>query len=399
MALIDTRTLPAASLAGGTYDTVRLAFEEIGASVREETAAAWEEREFAWDLWRAMAEAGLFADAAWPEAQAIARVAPAFDGLSYGLGQAGALIAAIVHATMGIPTIRDYAPEPVRSAYLERLERGDEVLAYAITEPQGGTAAFTPETLIERRGRDYVLNGRKWHITNAPDATVLIVWACDPEHRDVAGVLIDRDWDGVEVRRDGDPVGTCNAPVGSIFLEDVEVPADHVLALGEGRRALNQGMLGERLTGSFAMIGALRHIAELALDFVLDREVAGVPLAGHQHMQRRVVDLRLRNDLCRALAKDALARATAGERFAAQASQLKMFVTRELMEAALECAQVMGSYGVQREVGLARAAMDGLCTTIAGGTEEAHRMVIFKDMVAERRAVHSSSRRELRSPR
>jgi alkylation response protein AidB-like acyl-CoA dehydrogenase len=389
MAATDTRILPRPSLSEKDYHSVRLAFEEVGAAVREETAAAWEEREFAWDLWQAMADAGLFADAARPEAQAMGRIAPAFDGLSYGLGQTGALIAAIVHASMGIPTIRDYAPEPVRSAYLERLERGDELLAYAITEPHGGTAAFTPETRVDRDGDEYVLNGRKWHITNAPNATVLIVWACDPEHDDIVGVLIDSDWDGVEIRRDGDPVGTCNAPVGSIFLEDVRVPADHMLAVGQGRRALNQGMLGERLTASFTMIGTMRHIVELALDFVLDREVAGVPLAGHQHMQRRVVDLRLRTDLARALGKDALARAAAGERFAAQASQLKMFVTRELMECALECAQVMGSYGVQRDVGLARAAMDGLCTTIAGGTEEAHRMVIFKDMVAERRAARS----------
>src|SRR5437660_1423921 len=134
MAAVDTREMPQTAVSEATYDSVRLAFEDIGASVREETAAAWEEQRFAWELWRAIADSGLFADAAWPEAQAFGRVAPAFDGLSYGLGQTGALIAAIVHAAMGIPTIRDYAPEPIRSAYLERLQRGDELLCYAITE-------------------------------------------------------------------------------------------------------------------------------------------------------------------------------------------------------------------------------------------------------------------------
>jgi isovaleryl-CoA dehydrogenase len=180
-------------------------------------------------------------------------------------------------------------------------------------------------------------------------------------------------------------VGTCNAPVGSIQFNDVIVPAEHVLALGRGRQALNEAMAGERLTGPFSMLGTLRYLAETALDFVLEREVGGTPLATQQHMQRRVVDLRLRADLSRALARDALARAVAGERFDVQASELKMFLARQLMEASLECAQVMGSYGVQREVGLARAAMDGLCTTIAGGTEEAHRMFIFRETVNERR--------------
>jgi isovaleryl-CoA dehydrogenase len=369
-----------------TDDAVRMAFEEIGRSFREDTAAAWEEGRFAWDLWRAIAASGLYADAARPQAQAFARLAPAFDGLSYGLAQTGALIAAIVHGAMGIPTIRDYASEPVRSTYLERLQSGDELLAYGISEGHGGTAAFTPKTHLERRGQDYVLNGRKWHITNAPDATVMIVWASDPDRKDIAGVLLERDWDGIEIVRDGDPVGTCSAPVGSIEMNDVLVPAEHVLALGEGRRALQEGMLGERLTGSFTMLGTLRYIVETALDFVVEREVAGTPLSTHQHIQRRVVDLRLHLDLSRALARDALSRARAGERFAAQASQLKMYLTRQLMEGALECAQVLGSYGVQREAGLARAALDGLCTTIAGGTEEAHRMIIFREMVEERKA-------------
>lgn len=387
--VVNARTTPGVAVSDATYDSVRLAFEEIGALWRGETAAAWEERRFASEIWRAIAASGLFTDAARPEAQAFALIAPAFDGLSYGLAQSGALIAAIVHAAMGIPTIRDHAQEPVRSTYLERLQHGDEVLAYAITEPHGGTAAFTPKTVVERCGSDYVLSGRKWHITNAPDATVMIVWACDPEAGDIAAILIDSDWDGVEIVRDGDPVGTCSAPVGSIILDEVPVPAEHVLARGAGRRALNDGMLGERLTGSFAMLGTLRHITETALDFVLDREVAGTPLSTHQHLQRRVVELRLRTDLSRALARDALALATRGDRFVAQASQLKMFLTRQLMEAALECAQVMGSYGVQREQGLARAALDGLCTTIAGGTEEAHRLVIFREMANERTSVRA----------
>jgi alkylation response protein AidB-like acyl-CoA dehydrogenase len=363
-----------------------MAFEEIGASFREDTAAAWEEGRFAWPLWRGIAASGLWADAARPQAQAFSRIAPAFEGLSYGLAQTGALIAAIVHGSMGIPTIRDYADEPVRSQYLERLQDGDELLAYAISESHGGTAAFTPKVRLDRYGSGYLLNGRKWHITNAPDATVLIVWACDPDRRNIAAVVVDTDWEGVEIVRDGDPVGTCSAPVGSIELTDVEIPPEHVIALGDGRRALQEGMLGERLTGSFAMLGTIRYIMETALDFVMDHEVAGAPLSTHQHIQRRVVDLRLKLDLCQSLARDALSRARAGEKFALQASQLKMYLTRSLMETALECAQVMGSYGVQREVGLARAAMDGLCTTIAGGTEEAHRMVIFKEMVAERKA-------------
>jgi isovaleryl-CoA dehydrogenase len=174
--------------------------------------------------------------------------------------------------------------------------------------------------------------------------------------------------------------------VASIELNDVVVPDDHILARGSGRRALTDAMLGERLLGPFATLGVLRHMTESALEFVLGREVMGAPLATHQHLQRRVVDLRMRTDLTAALARDAFARAVAGERYKALASELKLHAARQLMEASLECAQVMGSYGAQREAGLARAALDGLCATIAGGTEEAHRTVIFREMVREHQA-------------
>ncbi len=389
-ALLDLPTAPPPATAV-TYDDFRLCFEEIGRAFREETADAWEQGRFPWELWRAIAASGLFVDAALPETKAVARLAPALDGLSYGLGQFGALIAPIVHAAMAIPTIRDHAEEPLRSHLLDRMQRGDELLAFAITEPQGGTAAFVPETRIDRAGDHYLLHGRKWHITNAPDATMLVVWASDPEADDIAAVLVERDWDGVEIVHECDPVGTCSAPVASIELDDVTVPADHILARGSGRRALTNAMLAERLVGPFAALGVMRHMTEMAVDFVLGREVMGAPLATHQHLQRRIVDLRMRLDLTTALARDALARAAAGERYKAAASELKMYGVRQLMEGALECAQVMGSYGAQREAGLARAALDGLCATIAGGTEEAHQTVIFREMVREHQARRSEA--------
>src|SRR3954454_10756915 len=146
MAVMEARVAPRFDVWESTDAAVRMAFEEIGASFREDTAAAWEEGGFAWPLRRGIAASGLGVDAARPQAQAFSRVAPAFEGLSYGLAQTGALIAEIVHGAMGIPTIRDYADEPVRSLYLERLQGGDELLAYAISEAHGGTAAFTPMT-------------------------------------------------------------------------------------------------------------------------------------------------------------------------------------------------------------------------------------------------------------
>src|SRR5256885_1725098 len=156
MAVMEARVASRFDVWESTDDAVRMAFEEIGASFREDTAAAWEDGRFAWPLWRGIAASGLWADAARPQAQSFSRLAPAFEGLSYGLAQTGALIAAIVHGSMGIPTIRDYASEPLRSAYLERLQEGDELLAYAISEAHGGTAAFTPKVQLARYGSGYL---------------------------------------------------------------------------------------------------------------------------------------------------------------------------------------------------------------------------------------------------
>jgi isovaleryl-CoA dehydrogenase len=366
-----------------TFDEIRERYRQIGAAHREAMREAWLERRFGWPLWQAIVDEGflqLVDDA--PE-RSLGNLAAALEGLSAGSREAGFLIVPITHCALGMGIIHEHASEPLRSELLARFSRGNEILCFAITEPCGGTDAFRPVSTLRRNGEGWLIDGSKWHITSAPLASAAIVWVADPECKDIAGVLVETGWEGVDASPPLHPAGAHSGPVGSLTFTSVSVPESHILVRGRGRAVLNRALVRERVLAGFVALGGIQAVFDHALEFSVSRHVSGVPIASHQHIQRRLCDIKLRLDTVGALAHRALDRAAAGQRYVLEASQLKMYATRSAMDAVTDAIQVCGSYGLQDEAQLYHGLLDGLCGTIAGGTEEAHRLVIMRELVRQ----------------
>ena len=365
------------------WHQTRERFRAVGAEHREDARRAYAERRFGRELWQAVVAEGICELVERDPGASLAALAAALEGLTNGSRDGGFLIVPITHCALGMHVLRQEADAEVRDHYLARLATGEEVVAFAITEPGGGTDAFRPETTLSAEGGQLLLNGHKWHITSAPHAAMSIVWAADPPFSDVVGVIVEHDWPGVEVSPPLHPAGTHSAPVGSLTFTDVEVPDTHLLGRGRGRSVLNSALIRERVLAGFGAIGMMDSMLRQALEFSVSRQVFGAPIATHQHIQRRLCDIKARLDTTRALADAALARAVAGERFVLEASQLKMYAVRSAMETAVDAMQVCGSYGLQDDAQLYPVLLDTLCATVAGGTEEAHRLVIMRELVKE----------------
>jgi alkylation response protein AidB-like acyl-CoA dehydrogenase len=365
------------------FEKLREQFREIGGQHRDAMREAYRAHTFGWPLWRAVVEAGLLDFVLEEPALSLQKLAAALSGLTAGSGDGGFMIVPITHAALGMYVVRQDGHPELRERYLDRLRTGEEILSFAITEPAGGTDAFRPQTVLREQDGQLLLSGDKWHITSAPVAAMSIVWAADPAHNDIAGVLVEHDWPGVEASAPLRPAGTHSAPVGSLSFHDVEVPPTHVIGAGRGRAVLSAALMRERVLAGFAGAGIIELVLHQAMEFAVSRQVFGAPIATHQHVQRRLCDIKLRLDTVRALGDRAMAKVVAGERFALEASQLKMTAVRYTMEAVTDAMQVCGSYGVQEEAGLYPMLLDALCGTIAGGTEEAHRLVIMRELVRD----------------
>src|SRR6266480_4534610 len=134
---------------------------------------------------------------------------------------------------MGTYFIYKYGTEPLRQRYLVPALKGDLVATFALTEPGAGSDVASITTRAERRGDRWVLRGGKTWVTNAPVADVLTVAAKTSAERgmkNIALFLLDRStMRGVTLGKSIDKMAVRASVTGEILLEDVEVPADHLL--------------------------------------------------------------------------------------------------------------------------------------------------------------------------
>jgi alkylation response protein AidB-like acyl-CoA dehydrogenase len=357
-------------------------FTQAGAEQQKAAREAWSTRTFGWDLWRAAVGAGLLELGRGPVHEALGELGAALEGLATGSGDPGFSIVPITHCALGMAVIREQGSEALKDEWLPRLATGEEILAFAITETGGGTDGLRPTTALTRaEDGSYRLDGAKWHITSAPVAGAVIVWAADAERSDIVGVLVETSWAGVKEPTQLQPAGTRSAPVGSYRFEDVRIPESHLLGRGRGRAVLNGALVRERILAGAVCVGIMERVLDHALGFALTREVAGVPIGTHQHIQRRLCDIKLRLDTTRGLFDSAVAKVALGESFVLEASQVKMYAVRSAIDSIMDTIQTFGSYGVQEQTGLYQMLLDCVCSTIAGGTEEAHRMVIMRELL------------------
>jgi isovaleryl-CoA dehydrogenase len=260
--------------------------------------------------------------------------------------------------------------------------------AFAVTEQQtGGTNCFHPRTELRPAAHgDYVLDGGKWHITNAPKARLFLVWTRDAVTDSLVAVVVDRRWSGVGVGAPLAPAGACSSPVGSVTFQQVSIPHTHVIRFRpSGETVLREILTCERVLVAFPCLALMEVMLEKCMQFATRRKVADVTIASHQYVQRRLTDMEARLYSVRSMAQKTLDQLVAGAAVSKEASIVKMAAANLGMKCAEDAMKVCATYGLQEQAQFHMMYMDLLAATIGGGTEEAHRTVIFKEMLRCRR--------------
>src|SRR4029453_18505468 len=151
--------------------------------------------------------------------------------------------------------------EDLRRRYLVPALRGDLIATFALTEPSAGSDVAAITTRAERRGDHYVLRGTKTWVSSAPAADLLTVAAKTSDERgmkNIALFLLDRStMRGITLGKSIDKMSVRAAVTGEILLEDVEVPAEHLLGGETGGIEKVGGILSEiRVMTAAISVGA-----------------------------------------------------------------------------------------------------------------------------------------------
>jgi len=283
-----------------------------------------------------------------------------------------------------------YASEELKERWLKPLLAGEIRSAFAMTEPAVASCDATNiEADIKRDGDEYVINGRKWWTSGAPDprCKVLIFMGktdpSAPKHQQQSMIVVPMDTPGVKVLRYLPVFGFDHAPHGhgEVEFKDVRVPVDHIL-LGEGRGfEIAQGRLGPgRIHHCMRLVGQAERALEMTVKRVKERVAFGKTLAEQGHMQQEIADSRMKIEQARLLTlKAAYMMDTVGNKVAQQEiAMIKVIAPNMACEVIDRAIQAHGGAGVTRDFGLAAMYASARTLRLADGPDEVHRRAVAR---------------------
>ena len=292
--------------------------------------------------------------------------------------------------TGNMETLERYGSEEQKRQWLDPLLRGEIRSAFLMTEPDVASSdAANIQCRIERNGKDYVVNGRKWWSSGAGDPRCklfIVMGKSDPgaaKYAQQSMILVPREAPGVRILRPLSLFGYDDAPHGhmDIELENVRVSASNVL-LGEGRGfEIAQGRLGPgRIHHCMRLVGVAERALELMCKRSLARVTFGKPVAERTVTQERIAEARIMIESARLLVLKAahMMDAVGNKAARAEIAMIKVLAPNVACKVLDWAIQAHGGGGMSEDFPLAYMYAYSRTLRFADGPDEVHRNAIAK---------------------
>lgn len=275
--------------------------------------------------------------------------------------------------------------EPLKSAYLPRLARGEAMWSYCLSEPEAGSDAAAMRTKAVREGDDWVLDGVKRWITNAGEAALYTIFArTSDEPRGISAFLVERSDQGVSFGAPEKKLGIKGSRTREVYLDRVRIPGDRLIGEeGSGFALAMQTLDHTRITIAAQAVGVAQGALDLALAYAQERRQFGKPVSDFQGLQFLLADMGMKVEAARQLTYAAAGRSERNDPdltfFGAAA---KCFASDTAMQVTTDAVQVLGGYGYTSDFPVERMMRDAKITQIYEGTNQVQRIVMARQLLA-----------------
>ena len=259
--------------------------------------------------------------------------------------------------------------------------------AFGLTEPNAGSDPGAGKTTAVKDGDDYILNGRKCFITNAPVADFFIITALTDKTKGLKGMsafIIDKDTPGLSTTNHENKMGIRTSITSDVVLEDVRIPASQ--RLGEEGTGFATAMktldLARMFVGGLA-VGIAQRALDEGIAYTKTRQQFGRPVAKNQGLQFKMADMAIQIECARQLVSHAHKLYELGLPYGKEAAMAKCYAGDMAVPVTLDGIQLFGGYGYSREYPVEKLLRDAKIFQIFEGSNEIQRVVIANNILGK----------------
>ncbi len=247
-----------------------------------------------------------------------------------------------------------------KEKWLPRLASGEITACLALSEPDAGsdaTALKTTALKLDKSPEQFLINGTKRYITNAPIADLFTVFArsnpSDLSHKGISAFLITKDVPGISAGPEHKKMGQSGSPVSEVFLKDVLASRDDVIGgeLGVGFGTAMKALNKQRINLAALCIGPAIRLLDEALVHVKKRQQFGKPIAEFQLVQAMLAECKVEIEAAKSLVLETARARDRGEDVTTQASICKYYASEMCGRVADRVVQIFGGAGYCADIG------------------------------------------------
>ncbi|PNX49805.1 MAG: acyl-CoA dehydrogenase [Thermoplasmata archaeon M8B2D] len=285
-----------------------------------------------------------------------------------------------VHNSLVAWPIIKYGTEEQKKKYLPILAKGEEIGAFAGTEPNAGSDLGAMQTTAKLKGDKYIINGDKTFITSGPEAGIIIIFAVTDKEAGSKGIsafIVENTFKGFKVGSIFEKLGINASKTSELIFEDMVVPKENLLGSeGDGFKIALSTLDGGRIGIASQAVGIAQACLDESIEYSKQRQQFGRPIAKFQAIQWMIADMATKIEASRWLVYNAAYTKDQGVRFSKEAAMAKLFASETAVDCAIKAVQIHGGYGYTKEYTVERLFRDSKITEIYEGTSEVQRMVI-----------------------
>jgi alkylation response protein AidB-like acyl-CoA dehydrogenase len=271
--------------------------------------------------------------------------------------------------------------EAQKERYLVGIAEGTQRAAFGLSEPQAGSDVMglrTRGVADTGGGGGWILNGTKCWMSGVREADWYTVFAKTKEptsraHDSITAFIVERKWDGVEVRRTDHKMGVKGVDTGELILTDVAVPAENVIGEVGGFRLAMLGLNAMRPIVAARGIGLAEGALMYATEYVQQREAFNKTIADFQGIQWEIAKCAVDIEAARLLTYRAAVLADEGKftkEYVPYLSMAKYHATELAVRASSLAVQLLGAAGYMEDHPTEQWYRDAKQLTIVEGTSQ-----------------------------